>query len=89
MIIFFMAYQFDEKRRKAVSSPPLLMFLFSIILCLCNSFLEVLTGFEIGNIVSRNDESRVLADVTSCLLSAMLECPSAPTADINVFFLNE
>lgn len=48
-------------------------------------FLEAVSGFESGYIVSRNNECGVLADVTGCLLGTDLYDERAETTEIHVF----
>ena len=58
-------------------------------LCFSDSLHKVLARLEVRNIMSRNFNSRIFADITSGLLGPVLQRPGTPTANENILFLNK
>lgn len=55
----------------------------------CDFFFEAVCGFERRNVVSRNNECGVLADVTCGLLGTGLDDERAETSEIYIFAVCE
>ena len=61
------------------------MVVFSLVHLLCDFLFEGVCGFESRNIVSRNDDGRVLADVAGGLFGTGLDDERSEATEIHVF----
>ena len=65
------------------------MVVFGLVHLLGDFLFEAVGGFERRDVVSRNDESRILADVAGCLLRSLLNNEASETTEIHVFAVCE
>lgn len=65
------------------------MVVFGLVHLLGNFFLEAVSGFERRNVMSRNDDSGVLADVSGSLFGSLLDYKRTEATEIYVFAVCE